>query len=120
MEAGLVATTWAADLTDAADVATVTAHVRSALEAQSATAQETLLQLTDPAATIASVVSPWARISYASVTTRCSTSRSSSSRPAPHRVGRSPRPRPAPPGTHREDRKGRQAFEHDGPAATGE
>jgi hypothetical protein len=47
-EAGLVAATWAADLTDAADVAAVTAHVRATLEDDIKTALKQFLELMEP------------------------------------------------------------------------
>ncbi|MFF9409907.1 hypothetical protein ACF1B0_30940 [Streptomyces anandii] len=47
-EAGLVAATWAADLDDAADVATVAAQVRATLEAAIETTHQRFLQLMEP------------------------------------------------------------------------
>ncbi|MEH0557438.1 hypothetical protein [Streptomyces sp. B21-101] len=47
-EAGLVAATWAADLTDPGDVAAVTAHVRATLEADIETALKQFLELMEP------------------------------------------------------------------------
>ncbi|MFR0367585.1 hypothetical protein [Streptomyces sp. MCC20] len=48
VEAGLVAATWAADLDDAADVATVAAHVRSTLEADIEATHQQFLGLMEP------------------------------------------------------------------------
>ncbi|MFC8294863.1 hypothetical protein ACFUJ0_10505 [Streptomyces sp. NPDC057242] len=49
-EAGLLAATWSADLTDPAAVAAVTAEVRTAIEADIAADWKQFLQITDPAA----------------------------------------------------------------------
>ncbi|MGW3954051.1 hypothetical protein ACWEKM_24730 [Streptomyces sp. NPDC004752] len=48
VEAGLVAATWAADLTDAADVAAVTDHVRKSLAADIAKAQGKFMAIVEP------------------------------------------------------------------------
>lgn len=48
MEAGLVAATWAADLTDAAGVTAVTSHVRELLAADIAKAQGDFMALVEP------------------------------------------------------------------------
>ncbi|MFE4540213.1 hypothetical protein ACFRKB_34970 [Streptomyces scopuliridis] len=48
VEAGMVAATWAADLTDAADVAAVTDHVREALAADIAKAQGEFMAMVEP------------------------------------------------------------------------
>lgn len=47
-EAGIVAATWAADLTDPSDVAAVTAHVRATLEADIDAALEKFVELMEP------------------------------------------------------------------------
>ncbi|MFF9784230.1 hypothetical protein YWIDRAFT_07687 [Streptomyces sp. SceaMP-e96] len=48
VEAGMVAATWSADLDDQVDVATVAAHVRSALEADIERARREFLELVEP------------------------------------------------------------------------
>ncbi len=48
VEAGMVAATWSADLEDQGDIATVAAHVRTALEANIATARREFLELMEP------------------------------------------------------------------------
>lgn len=48
VEAGLVAVTWAADLSDAADVAAVTDHVRTSLAADIAKAQGEFMAMVEP------------------------------------------------------------------------
>ncbi|MEE1943073.1 hypothetical protein V1L54_27325 [Streptomyces sp. TRM 70361] len=49
VEAGLVAATWSADLTDPADVAAVTTEVRAAMEREIADVRATYLRAMDPA-----------------------------------------------------------------------
>ncbi|MGW2090514.1 hypothetical protein [Streptomyces sp. NPDC001880] len=48
VETGLIAVTWAADLTDPDDVAAVTAHVRSSLAADSEDARRQFLDSAQP------------------------------------------------------------------------